>query len=137
MNDEYKELYYFLFNKISDMIQELQQLQQQAEEAYIAGFGHAPKSAAQEDTAAANSHGNYVPPKVTVSHVFVPDEYEGDATASVNRNEQLRDESTLARCQTGSKMLTFERRKAAAQLDMERHKPAAQPEELESAKVLN
>lgn len=33
--NEYKELYYKLFNRITDVITELQELQQEAEEAYI------------------------------------------------------------------------------------------------------
>ena len=130
MNDEYKELYYFLFNKISDMIQELQQLQQQAEEAYIAGFGYAKQSGMQEQTAsAANPVGDfYVPPKVNVSHVYVPDDYVDDAIMrdDIGKEEQQRDES--ARCQSVNdrKMLTFEKRKAAAQLEPDRHKQPAQ-----------
>lgn len=44
MND-YKELYYFLFNRISDMIQELQLLQQQTEEAFVLGYSHTQQPA--------------------------------------------------------------------------------------------
>lgn len=33
---EYKEPYIFLFNKISDLIEELKQVQQQAEEMFLA-----------------------------------------------------------------------------------------------------
>ncbi len=142
MNDEYKELYYFLFNKISDMIQELQQLQQQAEEAYIAGFGHEKQSGMQEQTAsAADPVGDfYVPPKINVSHVYVPDDYEGEPIMSddIGGRQQQDDECELGRCQTmnGSKTLAFERHKAAGQHHFDRHKPAAQPEEQDSAKVL-
>lgn len=32
---DYKKLYFFLFNRISDMIKELQKIQQQAEERYL------------------------------------------------------------------------------------------------------
>ncbi len=40
--DNYKELYFFLFNRITDMIQELQLLQQQAEEAFMNGYDQQP-----------------------------------------------------------------------------------------------
>jgi hypothetical protein len=43
--ENYKDLYYFLFNRISDMIQELQLLQQQAEEAYMIGYSQGQQSA--------------------------------------------------------------------------------------------
>lgn|GEM_PF-3421166 len=36
---DYETLYYQLFNGVSDVILELQQLQQQVEEAYISGRG--------------------------------------------------------------------------------------------------
>lgn len=123
------------------MIQELQQLQQQAEEAYIAGFGHAKQSGMQEQTASAADPGGdfYVPPKVTISHVYVPDDYEDVAIMSgdIGEQKQQGDECEFRRCQTvnGSKTLAFERRKAAGQHNFERHKPAAQPDERESAKV--
>lgn len=47
-DQDYEALYFRLFNRVSDIILELQQLQQQAEEEYI-GVGDAPAAAPQRD----------------------------------------------------------------------------------------
>lgn len=43
--DDYKTLYYKLFNKLTDIITELENLQQDAEEAYIEHSSIQPKKA--------------------------------------------------------------------------------------------